>query len=120
MQVTEYPNCPCCSDDSCAGWYCCQETGQVIYFATCTERNAYQCGGSSSSSSSSSGSASSSSSSSPECDIDVNGYATWTCDDAAHWILNGNNCMPGFVPNPPADPCSPFGSDLTCCQPEVP
>lgn len=53
------PDCPCCgssssSSDGCAGWYCCEETGEVRYFASCAERDAFDCGSSSSGSSDSS------------------------------------------------------------------
>lgn len=68
--VTLSQNCGCCGSSSsssssksksgsastsgCAGWYCCQETGVVVFFATCQEKAAYVCGGSTSTSTTSS------------------------------------------------------------------
>lgn len=38
------------SGDPCAGWYCCQETNEIVFFRNCAEKNAYVCGSRSSSS----------------------------------------------------------------------
>lgn len=35
--------------DDCAGWYCCSETGALVYLFNCAQVLAYQCGNSSSS-----------------------------------------------------------------------
>jgi hypothetical protein len=51
-----------------------------------------------------------------ECDININGFATWMWNGTA-WEMLSNNCILGFEPNPPSTPGNLFESVSTCCQP---